>query len=94
MQPWRGAFASGNIPRRTAGNESELLSLQCSLPWQIRTASWGPVSLKWEKKKKRGICIETLKEQKSECGNFQLIDLWQEALSSLCDVFRIQGHLI
>lgn len=46
------------------------------------------------KKKKRGICIETLKEQKSECGNFQLIDLWQEALSSLCDVFRIQGHLI
>ena len=45
-------------------------------------------------KKKTGICIETLKEQKSECGNFQLIDLWQEALSSLCDVFRIQGHLI
>lgn len=45
-------------------------------------------------KKRGGICTETLKEQKSECGNFQLIDWWQEALSSLCDVFWIQGHLI
>lgn len=44
--------------------------------------------------KKGGSVLKPSKKKKSECGNFQLTGWWQEALSSVWDVFGIQGHLI